>query len=214
MTAICPKCRHENPEGTVFCGKCGTPLPPQESTITKTMETPKEELTTGFLFAKRYQIIEELGKGGMGRVYRAVDKKLNEEVAIKLIKPEIASDKKTIQRFSNEVKLARKIAHKNIGRMYELMDDKGTHFITMEYVPGEDLKSFIRRAAQLGVILYEMVTGQVPFEGDTPFTIGIKHKSEIPKDPKELNTQMPDELSWVDPQMSGEGQGKALSECG
>jgi len=287
MTIICPKCQHENPEGTVFCGQCGTPLPSQKSTVTKTMETPKEELTTGSTFAKRYQIIEELGKGGMGKVYRAVDKKLNEEVAIKLIKPEIATDKMTIQRFSNELKLARKIVHKNIGRMYELMDDKGTHFITMEYVPGEDLKSFIRRAAplstartlsiakqmceglaeahqlgvihrdlkpqnimidkqgsarimdfgiarslkgkgitgagvmigtpeymspeqvegkdvdpqsdiySLGVILYEMVTGQVPFEGDTPFTVGIKHKSEIPKDPKELNTQMPEDLSRV-----------------
>ena len=87
----------------------------------------------------------------MGKVYRVLDKELKEEVALKLIRPEIASDKKTVERFNNELKLARKIIHKNVGRLYELMEDKGTRFITMEYVPGEDLKSFIRRSRQLTV---------------------------------------------------------------
>ncbi len=72
----------------------------------------------------------------MGKVYRVLDKELKEEVALKLIKPDIASDKKTLERFSNELKLARKISHKNVGRMYELMEEKGTRYITMEYVPG------------------------------------------------------------------------------
>ncbi len=70
----------------------------------------------------------------MGKVYRALDKKLNEEVALKLIKPEISSDKKVIERFRNELKIARKIVHKNVGRMYELMEDEGAHYITMENV--------------------------------------------------------------------------------
>jgi len=103
----------------------------------------------GILFADRYEIIEELGSGGMGRVYRTVDKKLNEEVALKLLKREIASDRKIIDRFVNELKLARRIIHKNIGRMYELMDYEGTSFITMEFVPGENLKSFIKRIGKL-----------------------------------------------------------------
>jgi serine/threonine protein kinase/Flp pilus assembly protein TadD len=288
MAITCPKCHHENPDETLYCGKCATSLPsPEEVEATETIEAPKEELTTGSIFAGRYQIIEELGKGGMGKVYRVLDKKLKEEVALKLIKPEIASDKKTLERFQNELKLARKISHRNVGRMYELLDEKGGHYITMEYVSGEDLKSFIRRSGQLsigtsiriakqvceglseahrlgvvhrdlkpsnimidkegnarimdfgiarslkekgitgagvmigtpeymspeqvegkevdqrsdiyslGVILYEMVTGRVPFEGDTPFTIGVKHKSEIPKDPKELNTQIPEDLNLV-----------------
>ena len=74
--------------------------------VTETLETSARELTTGSTFAGRYQIIEELGKGSMGKVYRAVDKKLNEEVAIKLIKPEIALDKGTLARFQNELKVA------------------------------------------------------------------------------------------------------------
>jgi serine/threonine-protein kinase len=97
MGIECPKCQFDNPDGTVYCGKCATPLPSsKEIPVTETLETPTEELTTGSTFAGRYQIIEELGKGGMGKAYRLLDKKLNEEVALKLIKPKIASDKKKL----------------------------------------------------------------------------------------------------------------------
>jgi len=290
VTVQCPKCHTENPDTARFCSHCATPLPSAEDieeSHTKTLKTQKEELTTGFTFANRYQIIEELGKGGMGRVYKAIDKEVNAKIAIKLIKPEIASHKKIIQRFRNELKIARDISHKNVCRMYDLNKEKGSYYITMEYVSGEDLKSFIRRARQLtagtaltiakqvceglteahklgvvhrdlkpqnimidregnarimdfgiarslsgkgitgagvmigtpeymspeqvegkevdprsdiyslGIILYEMVTGQVPFEGDTPFTIGVKHKSEPPNPPKKLNEQIPDDLNRV-----------------
>ncbi|MCK4758699.1 MAG: protein kinase, partial [Candidatus Aminicenantes bacterium] len=148
----CPKCQTENPDDTLFCGKCGTKFEAEEevsASPTKTLETPKEELTRGSIIADRYEVIEELGKGGMGKVLRVEDKKIKEEVALKLIKPEIASDKKTIERFSNELKFARKIAHRNVCKMYDIGEEKGTYYITMEYVPGEDLKSFIRRSRQL-----------------------------------------------------------------
>ncbi len=148
----CPKCDFENPADTKFCGECAAPLHPSEkisAPLTETLETPKEELTTGSTFAGRYQIIEELGKGGMGKVYKAQDTDLKEKVAIKLLRPEIASDKKTIERFRNELKFARKIRHKNVCQMYDLNKEKGLHYITMEYVSGEDLKRFIRRAGQL-----------------------------------------------------------------
>jgi serine/threonine protein kinase/Tfp pilus assembly protein PilF len=290
MAVRCPKCQTENTSDSQFCKTCAEPLPglnDVSSSLTKTIEAPKEELTTGSVFAGRYQIIEELGRGGMGRVYRVLDKKLNEEVALKLIKPEISLDKKTVQRFSNELKIARKVVHKNVARMFDLNEEKGAHYITMEYVRGEDLKKLIRKIGRLspaqvlpiarqvceglseahregivhrdlkpqnimvneegdarimdfgiarsverkgitgagvmigtpeymspeqvegkdvdqrsdiyslGVILYEMVTGQVPFEGDTIFAVGVKHKSEEPQNPKEINPQIPEDLSRV-----------------
>ncbi|MDH5467800.1 MAG: hypothetical protein OEY25_10310 [Candidatus Aminicenantes bacterium] len=102
MGIKCPKCHFDNPDDTLYCGKCATLLPSQEVSVTENLETAKEELTTGSTFAGRYQIIEVLGKGGRGKVYRVPDKELKEEVALNLTKPEIASYKKTLERFSRE----------------------------------------------------------------------------------------------------------------
>jgi hypothetical protein len=109
VTTKCSECQSENTDTAKFCSECAAPLtPPEEAHVfpTKTIETQKEELTTGATFAGRYQIIEELGRGGMGKVYKAHDTKIKEKIALKLIKPEIARDKKTIERFSNELRLA------------------------------------------------------------------------------------------------------------
>jgi serine/threonine-protein kinase len=82
-------------------------------------------------------------------------------LALKFIKPEIALDRKTLERFQNELKLARKIRHFNVGGMYELLEDKGLHDITMEYVSGEDLKSFIRSSKQLSIPTVISIAKQV-----------------------------------------------------
>ena len=120
MSVKCPKCEYENTSDSKFCKECGSSITVQEkipASHTKTMETPKEGLMKGITFANRYEIIEELGRGGMGRVYKALDKEINEEVAVKLLKAEIAEDESTIERFRNELKVARKIAHKNVCKM-------------------------------------------------------------------------------------------------
>jgi len=95
VTAECPKCHFNNTPDSKFCKECSTGLFPSEKipSRTETLEIPSEELSRGAIFAGRHEIIEELGKGGMGSVYRVLDKKLNEEVAFKLIKPEISSDR-------------------------------------------------------------------------------------------------------------------------
>ena len=85
----------------------------------------------------------------MGQVFRAYDKEVGEEVALKLLHPEIALSKRTVDRFRNEIKLARKITHRNVCRMHELHQDGQTLFITMEYVTGQDLKGLIKQTGAL-----------------------------------------------------------------
>ncbi|MFC2165972.1 serine/threonine-protein kinase, partial [Acidobacteriota bacterium] len=176
----CPKCGFENPDTVKFCGDCGTQLSQDIPEVTRTIETPVQGLTRGTVFANRYEIIEELGTGGMGRVYRVDDTKVKEEVALKLIKPEVAADKKTIERFRNELKSARKIRHKNISGMYDLGEYEGIHFITMEYVTGEDLKSLIRRMKIIPIGTTVSIAKQL-CEGLTEaHRIGIVHRDLKP----------------------------------
>ena len=117
----------------------------------------------------------------MGRVFRVYDTKIKEEVALKLLRPEISSDARTIERFSNEIRLARKIIHKNVCRMYDLHEDKGAHFITMEYVAGEDLKSFIRRAAPLSSGKAVLIARQVCEGLAEAHRLGVIHRDLKPQ---------------------------------
>src|SRR4030042_1007443 len=117
MAVRCPSCRSDNPDTVKFCGACGTPLPLPKGhppILTETLRTPVKELARGTLFARRFEVIEELGRGGMGKVYRVFDKKVDEEVALKLIKPEIAAEREAIDRFRSELKMSRTISHRNV----------------------------------------------------------------------------------------------------
>jgi serine/threonine protein kinase/tetratricopeptide (TPR) repeat protein len=287
----CPKCRFDNPQDTKFCSNCAAPLPhPDElqAASTATLMSPAiRELSAGSTFARRYQVIEDLGHGGMGRVYKVFDTEVREKLALKLLNPEIASDEQTIERFRNELKLARTISHRNICRMHDLGHEEDTYYITMEYISGEDLKSFIHRVGalpvgkavsiarqvceglaeahrvgvvhrdlkpqnimidrdgnarimdfgiarsvkakgitganvmigtpeymspeqvdgkeadrrsdiySLGIVLFEMLTGRLPFEGDTPLAVAVKQKSEPAPDPRKINPQIPEDLKQV-----------------
>jgi serine/threonine-protein kinase len=221
----------------------------------------------------------------MGKVYKVYDREINEKIALKLLRPEIAGSEKVIERFRDELKLARQISHRNVCRMFDLNRSEGIYYITMEYVPGEDLKSMLKMMGpmssgksilitkqvckglaeahrrgivhldlkpqnimidkegivrimdfgiarslgvkdkteqgvligtlaymspeqvegkevdhrsdiySLGVILYEMLTGDLPFEGETPDRIARRQRSLAPPDPRELNPLIPEDLS-------------------
>ena len=178
MATHCPKCNSGNIDTARFCSNCAASLQPSGviSVPTKTMETAREELTTGSTFAGRYQIIEEIGRGGMGRVYKAQDTEIKEKIALKLIKPEISSDKKTIERFQNELKLARKISHRNVCRMHDLGKSEGNYFITMEYVDGENLKGMIRMMGQLSSGKAISIVKQVCEGLSEAHRIGVVHR--------------------------------------
>lgn len=182
MARKCPRCDSENTDTARFCSNCAAPLlHVDEGVHTKTLETPIEELTRGTTLANRYEIIEELGKGGMGRIYRVEDTKLKQEVALKLIKPEIAKDKKTIERFRNELKTARMISHKNVCRMFDLGESEGSHFITMEFIRGEDLKSLIRKMGQLSAGQAITIAKQVCDGLNEAHRLGVIHRDLKPQ---------------------------------
>ena len=100
-------------------------------------------LDTGDVLGGRYEILQMLGEGGMGAVYKAMDRELDRPVALKLIRPELASNPSILARFKQELLLAHQVTHKNVIRIYDLGDADGVKFITMEFVEGEDLRSLI-----------------------------------------------------------------------
>jgi serine/threonine-protein kinase len=103
----------------------------------------------GTLLAGRYRIVARIGRGGMGEVYRADDLKLGQPVALKFLHITFATDPAWLRRFHDEVRIAREIAHPNICRTYDIADADGEHFISMEYVDGEDLATLLRRIGRL-----------------------------------------------------------------
>jgi serine/threonine protein kinase/Tfp pilus assembly protein PilF len=106
-------------------------------------------LEIGGLLADRYRILSLLGQGGMGAVYKAEDVKLGRLVAIKVIRPELAADASVMQRFKQELILARDVTHPSVIRLYDIGDSGGIDFITMEYLEGEDLASLLNRRGKL-----------------------------------------------------------------
>ena len=108
-------------------------------------------LMPGMLLARRYEILKVLGEGGMGAVYKARDRELDRLVALKVIRPELASNPDILQRFKQEILLSSKVTHRNVVRIYDLGEAEGLKFITMEYVDGKDLRQKLKQEGRLGV---------------------------------------------------------------
>src|SRR5207247_2347188 len=101
-------------------------------------------LAPGDVLGDRYEIIKPLGEGGMGAVYKARDRELDRLVALKLIRPELARNPEILQRFKQELILARQVTHKNVIRIFDLGQSDGIKFITMEFVEGQDLRALLK----------------------------------------------------------------------
>ena len=144
MAIKCPKCQHENPEGILYCSKCGASLRSAEgASVTKTLITPRESLQKGSTIAERYTIIEELGRGGMGVVYKAEDTKLRRTVALKFLPSELTHIPEVHERFMREAQAAGALDHPNICTVYEFDQADETSFISMAYIEGQSLKKKI-----------------------------------------------------------------------
>jgi putative nucleotidyltransferase with HDIG domain len=127
---LCPACQADVPKDATSCPRCGRGF--------------GKTLSRGVLVASRYEVLSAMGRGGMGIVYKAHDRVLDEAVALKVLRPEIAADPEMTRRFQSEIKLARKVTHRNVCRIHEYGQDGELAYISMELVAGTDLKEVLR----------------------------------------------------------------------
>lgn len=153
----CPNCSGQVREGWRVCPACATPLAAEAKTKTEHLRASPPSSSTsaeegrfpaGTVLAGRYRILGLLGHGGMGEVYRAYDLILNQAVALKFLAAPQVSEA-ALARFRNEVRIARQVSHPNVCRVYDIGFVEGFHFLSMEYLDGEDLDSLLRRIGRL-----------------------------------------------------------------
>ena len=146
------------------------------------------ELQPGKLLGGRYEIVKMLGEGGMGAVYKAIDRELNRPVALKVIRPELARNKSIIDRFKQELLLARDVTHRNVIRIYDLGEADRMRFITMEYVEGEDLRSLLVSKGKLSPEEAVAIVQQICHALEAVHSVGIIHRDLKPQNVMRDNT--------------------------
>ncbi|HET6266530.1 MAG TPA: protein kinase [Acidobacteriota bacterium] len=250
-------------------------------------QMPTTFVNVATIMQDRYQVMKELGRGGMGIVFQALDKQLNEPVAVKILSPLLANDPEALERLKREVSAARRISHPNVIRIHDINETKGLHYVSMEFFHGETLKEYIRHQGglslmqanqialqicdgldaahrqgvihrdlksqniiinpsnqikiidfglahsahlkgmtatglimgtpeymapeqvagskvderadiySLGIILYELFTGRVPFTGDSAIAVGFMQVKDAPAPPRTINPQLPASIEAV-----------------
>jgi predicted Ser/Thr protein kinase len=136
-------------ETAVLGGSAAAPAPACEPRLISSSSVDEGRFLPGTVLAGRYRIAGLLGRGGMGEVYRATDLVLGQAVALKFLPDTMARDDRALARFYNEVRIARQVTHPNVCRVYDIGEVEGQHYISMEFVDGEDLASLLRRIGRL-----------------------------------------------------------------
>ena len=145
MTIECPKCKTNNPDESKFCKECAAPLKSSKHvSVTKTLQTPTKGFKKGTAIAGKYNILQKLGEGGMGIVYKAKDTKLGRTVAIKFLSSDLIRDKGAKKRFIQEAKAAAALNHPQICTIYEVDIAEGQTFIAMENIEGQSIRDKLK----------------------------------------------------------------------
>src|SRR5215471_17585964 len=153
-------------------------VPPPDYTDNLTMQLVFQP---GTILAGRYRLLRVLGEGGMGAVYQARDQELDRMIALKVIRPELAGNPAILQRFKQELILARHVTHKNVVRIFDLGESDGIKFITMEYVDGEDLRVLLKRQGKFSPKDAVHVIEQVCRALDAAHAEGVIHRDLKPQ---------------------------------
>lgn len=194
----CPVCSTKNPDTSWECGTCHTLLPGAGSHVTLDQGTPEEFsvalspetaahlsdadiLQPGTLLAGRYEILQLIGQGGMGAVYKAHDKEIDRAVALKTIRPNLAKNADTLRRFKQELILARQVTHRNVIRIHDLGQSDGIKFITMDFVEGRDLRSFFNERGKFEPKEAALVMLQICRALEAAHNEGVIHRDLKPQ---------------------------------
>jgi serine/threonine protein kinase len=144
----CPGCHSEILDDSRFCSKCRTPINPSEkasASFTETQQTPAHEMILGKLLAGKYKILDEIGRGGMGVVYKAEDTILARKVAIKVLPEVFTKDPERLARFEREARVFASLNHPNIAAILGVEEADGKRFLVLELVEGETLAERLGR---------------------------------------------------------------------
>lgn len=193
----CSRCRFSNPPEATRCKKCNVPLAsagmtspsggvegPLVHALAEDAETaPRSSLALrpGKILGGRYEILQLLGEGGMGAVFKARDRELDRLVALKVIRPELLGDPEILRRFKQELILARQVTHKNVIRIFDLGEAESIKFITMEYIEGQALRTLQIQRGKFSPEEAVTIVQQVCRALDAAHAEGVIHRDLKPQ---------------------------------
>jgi eukaryotic-like serine/threonine-protein kinase len=175
-----PPTRMEHPDATISDSLPATPTPSGAKPLSG-IYMKEAILQPGDLIGARYEIMALLGEGGMGAVYKALDREVERTVALKLIRPELASNPAILARFKQELLTAHQVTHKNVIRIYDISEADGVKFITMEFVEGDDLRRILTNEGKLPIERTVEIIRQVCLALDAAHSAGVIHRDLKPQ---------------------------------